>query len=171
MSSSESASSARSSRSGARRTAGMPGRLDLAMSQPEPLTSITSCSTPRSSARVFTDVLPPPWSTSTGTAEEARGVDAERERLAHALLGISLDGVERADVIPSALHGSRCSTPRGKTQEQRLSPRDDAAATHCSVRGLDVLCPPRKRTSGAPKGRVRCARMGSLRRPAYAAIF
>ncbi len=37
-------------------------------------------------------------------AEQARGVDAEREILAHALLGISLDGVERADVIPSALH-------------------------------------------------------------------
>ena len=63
-------------------------------------------------------------------AEEPRGVDAESEIFAYALLGISLDGVERADVIPSALHGSRCSTPRGKTQEQRLSPRDDVAATH-----------------------------------------
>jgi hypothetical protein len=31
------------------------------------------------------------------------------------------------------LHGSRCSTPRGKTQEQRLSPRHDAAATHYSA--------------------------------------
>ena len=65
-------------------------------------------------------------------AEEPRGVDAEREILAHALLGIGLDGVERADVIPSALHGSRCSTPRGKTQEQRLGQRDDVAATRAT---------------------------------------
>ena len=49
-------------------------------------------------------------------AEQARGVDAEREILGDALLGVGLDRVARAQFVPFALHGPRCSTPRGKTQ-------------------------------------------------------
>ena len=46
-------------------------------------------------------------------AEQARGVDAEREILGDALLGVGLDRVARAEFVPFALHGPRCSTPRG----------------------------------------------------------
>jgi hypothetical protein len=44
-----------------------------AMSQPEPLTQRTSVARPRwSGSVVFTDVLPPPWSTSAGSRPRSR---------------------------------------------------------------------------------------------------
>ena len=78
MSSSDNLASARSLRSGSRRTAGRPAGSMLPMSQPEPLMQITSTSSPSMSfIRVLTEVLPPPCSTSLGIgAEQTRGVGA-----------------------------------------------------------------------------------------------
>jgi hypothetical protein len=61
-------SSCCSSRSGARRTAGRPAGSTCERSLPLPFTHSTSTLRPsRSSAVVFTDVLPPPCSTSSGS--------------------------------------------------------------------------------------------------------
>ena len=60
-------------RSGSSRTAGMPAGSIAAMSQPEPLTHSTATSSPRRSrAVVFTEVLPPPCSTSLGSRPSRR---------------------------------------------------------------------------------------------------
>ncbi len=73
MSSSLSASNSASRRNGASRTAGKPAGSMRAMSQPEPLTQITSTSSPkRVRIVVFTEVLPPPWMTSFGSAPNSR---------------------------------------------------------------------------------------------------
>ena len=75
MSSSLSACSPSSSRSGERRTAGSPGASIVPMSQPLPLTQRTSSGWPVTSAiLVFTEVLPPPWSTSFGSPPSRRVV-------------------------------------------------------------------------------------------------
>ena len=75
MSSSESACSPCSSLSGASRTAGRPGASIVPMSQPLPLTHSTSIVWPvMSGIRVFTEVLPPPCSTSFGSPPSSRVV-------------------------------------------------------------------------------------------------
>ena len=75
MSSSDNLSSARSLRSGSSRTAGRPAGSIVPMSQPEPLTQITSTSSPSMSFTiVLTEVLPPPCSTSLGSLPSRRVV-------------------------------------------------------------------------------------------------
>ena len=54
---------------------GKPSGSIVAMSEPEPLTRSTSTSSPRRSRmRVFTEVLPPPCSTSFGSRPSSRVV-------------------------------------------------------------------------------------------------
>ena len=61
--------------SGARRTAGRPGASIVPMSQPLPFTHSTSTVAPVMSATlVFTEVLPPPCSTSRGSPPSSRVV-------------------------------------------------------------------------------------------------
>ena len=75
MSSSERLFRARSFIKGCRRTAGWPAGSMAPRSQPEPLTQSTSTFSPNTSrARVFTEVLPPPCSTSRGSPPNSRAV-------------------------------------------------------------------------------------------------
>ena len=75
MSSSDSACRPTSSRNGSRRTAGSPGASIVPMSQPLPFTHNTSTAEPVMSATlVFTEVLPPPCSTSRGSPPSRRVV-------------------------------------------------------------------------------------------------
>ncbi len=60
-------------------------------------------------------------------AEQARGVDAEREVLADAVLGVGLDRLPRGFIVPLALHGARCSTLAGETQGVTSTPDEDLA--------------------------------------------
>ena len=72
------------------------------------------CSTPRSSLpRVLTEVLPPPCSTSTGRGQQPRGVDAQREILGNALLGVGLDRVTRASSFHLLCMGDVVAKNRG----------------------------------------------------------
>ena len=67
--------SLRNLRSGPSRTAGRPGGSISAMSQPLPLTHSTSASSPRRSGRsVFSEVLPPPCSTSRLSRPKSRAL-------------------------------------------------------------------------------------------------
>ena len=106
MSSSESACRPTSSRSGARRTAGRPGASMVPMSQPLPFTHSTSTGWPVMSATfVFTEVLPPPCSTSLGSPPKSlRGVDAQRQVFADALGGVLGDRRLGVAVGPQVLH-------------------------------------------------------------------
>ena len=71
----DSACSPCSSFSGASRTAGRPGASIVPMSQPLPLTQSTSMVWPvMSGMPVFTEVLPPPCSTSFGSPPRSRVV-------------------------------------------------------------------------------------------------
>ncbi len=76
ISSSLSRATPRSRASGASTTAGSPAGSIVARSQPLPLTQSTSIGSPctRSVTVVLTDVLPPPWSTSVGSAPISRDV-------------------------------------------------------------------------------------------------
>ena len=75
MSSSLSAGRPFSSRNGANRTAGRPGASMVPMSQPLPFTHNTWTGWPvMSGIVVFTDVLPPPCSTSRGSPPSSRVV-------------------------------------------------------------------------------------------------
>jgi hypothetical protein len=75
MSSSESESRALSLSNGSSRTAGKPAGSMLAMSAPLALMQIASTPSPRRSrTRSFTEVLPPPCSTSLGSLPSRRAL-------------------------------------------------------------------------------------------------
>ena len=124
MSSSESASSARSRRSGASFTAGSPAGSMAPMSQPEPLTHSTSCRSPSRSVimRLDRGVAAAVQHQQRVAAQQPRGVDAQRHVLADALRrSRPRSGVPRPRSSGSALRvPSWGSDPQGLTPFQAL---------------------------------------------------
>ena len=99
---------ARSLRSGASRTAGRPAGSIVAMSQPEPLTHSTSaCSPSRSgSARLDRGVAAAVQHEHRIVAEQARGVDAQRQIGRDALVGITGDQRLGVTIDVAAAHAT-----------------------------------------------------------------